>query len=271
MGAFGTYNTPPIGVNAVPFVATVNIDAGKAVSVDGNGQLVLSSNLSSTPLPCIGVSLNPALAGQVCFVQVEDSLVCVNRSGAPIPAGHFLGDIDGTGNLADMTVSGGISIAGICLASDANTIKIFVFPMNVGNSTAAAAFKEVTGTLTAAQINALNTTPITLIPAPGAGKLIIIDKSDWNLVLSGAFFTGASSVSVVYGASGQIMVGVGNASFMSQGSSAEFTTAQASSTTGFPTSTTINQPANITASAAIGGGAGSVLTYRIRYRVVTAA
>lgn len=35
---------------------------------------------------------------------------------------------------------------------------------------------EATGTITSAQILALNATPITLIPAPGVGKTIIVDE-----------------------------------------------------------------------------------------------
>jgi hypothetical protein len=51
---------------------------------------------------------------------------------------------------------------------------------------------------TAAQWNVLFTTPATLIPAPGAGKSILVDYALLRYVYGGTAFTGGGTVSIQY-------------------------------------------------------------------------
>ena len=53
-------------------------------------------------------------------------------------------------------------------------------------------------TLTAAQIKLLNTTPITVLAAPGAGKINIIDEIVAKNVFATAAFTGSNAMEVRY-------------------------------------------------------------------------
>lgn len=62
--------------------------------------------------------------------------------------------------------------------------------------------------LTAAQIKALNSTPITIVAAPGAGKVISVDEIQATMNFGTTQFTGANAVEVRYtDGSGQKVTG----------------------------------------------------------------
>lgn len=70
-------------------------------------------------------------------------------------------------------------------------------------------------TLTSAQILALNTTPITVIPAPGAGQLIQVDNAVLRLNFNTTAYTGTNAIQFSYtNGSGAVVTASPPASFL---------------------------------------------------------
>ena len=53
--------------------------------------------------------------------------------------------------------------------------------------------------LTAAQVNGMYATPVQLLPAPGAGKLIIIDSILWDIAFVSAQYVAGGAIAAQYG------------------------------------------------------------------------
>lgn len=157
------------------------------------------------------------------------------------------------------------------LIDNAEAVNIGDFPETV--------LVEATGTLTQANIIAMNGTPVTLIAAPGAGKVIIVDSIEWFHDYSTAVYSGGGDVTVEYETSGLDIevfdVALVTASaddnwLFKTGGAAPYTTAAG---TGSHSSLTANanKAVLITNASAVfaDGNAANVLKYKIRYRVVT--
>ncbi len=59
-------------------------------------------------------------------------------------------------------------------------------------------FFVVRTTLTAAQVKALHTTPITLVPAPGSNAVIVVESIDAQLTFNANAYTGANALEFRY-------------------------------------------------------------------------
>ena len=66
--------------------------------------------------------------------------------------------------------------------------------------------KEVSGALTQAQILALNTTPITVVPAPGAAEAIVVDEVEIFHDYSTTQYAGGGDLEVEYTGSNEVVL-----------------------------------------------------------------
>lgn len=133
---------------------------------------------------------------------------------------------------------------------------------------------EVTGTLTAAQINALDTTPITILGAAGANKYYIIESTSFHYKAGSTGFTTAASPKLYYATTNAVITApilytVLNATtnkISNQIAGYDISSGEIEPQT-FNT-TIINDSITYKTAAAISGGDGTI-NFSIRYRIVT--
>jgi hypothetical protein len=131
------------------------------------------------------------------------------------------------------------------------------------------------GTLTQANLLALST-PVTLIAAPGAGKVIVVDEIELLHTYSTAAYATGSDVSIEYATSGDNIALVVD-SFVTAGASANAiikpSTYDLDGSTGtgsgFNVTANANKAVQVTASDFTNGNAANIVKWRIRYHVVT--
>jgi hypothetical protein len=128
---------------------------------------------------------------------------------------------------------------------------------------------EATGTLTSAQINALDTTAIQLIASPGANKLLLIENASFNYVAGATGFT-SGNIEIIY-ATGDVINQFNSDSAISGTTSKVINILPVnvlSGTARFSTfnATVINQAIKIQADNSASGN-GSI-KYSIKYRII---
>jgi hypothetical protein len=127
-----------------------------------------------------------------------------------------------------------------------------------------AVIDSVKVTLTSAQILALNTTPITLIPAQGANTYIEVLACVAYLKFNSAAYTGANAANITYtNAAGAAATGTLASSFLDSSSSAAAKVIPAAVTP------VVNSPIVISVGTANPAAGNSTITLDLFYRVVT--
>jgi hypothetical protein len=124
---------------------------------------------------------------------------------------------------------------------------------------------ELTGSLTAAQINALDTTPITLLAAAGANKYYVIENTSFHYKAGTTGFTTAGNLRLKYVTANRNIFTTLNTSTLTGTTDRVYI--------GVPAAldlenTIINDSISVDCSAAISGGDGTI-NYSIKYRIVT--
>lgn len=126
--------------------------------------------------------------------------------------------------------------------------------------------QTVTVTLSAAQLIAMGTTPVSLIPAPGAGLCIIVDNISFKMVTTATAFTGGGAVEFRYtDASGTKVTADIAAAVITAGAGISFTNVRGieASLTGTANAAIVIR--NATAAFAAGTGSATVV---VEYHVV---
>ncbi|MEY2867882.1 MAG: hypothetical protein RIR01_282 [Bacteroidota bacterium] len=124
---------------------------------------------------------------------------------------------------------------------------------------------ELTGSLTAAQINALDTTPITLLAAAGANKYYVIENTSFHYKAGTTGFTTTGNLRLKYVTANRNIFTTLNTSTLTGTTDRVYI--------GVPAAldlenTIINDSISVDCSAAISGGDGTI-NYSIKYRIVT--
>lgn len=171
--------------------------------------------------------------------------------------------------------------ASVTLSGDLTSTNAGVTSIGAAKVTVAkldpAVMLEASVTLTQANIQAMSATPVSLIAAPGAGKLIIVDEIEVLHTYAVAAYTNGGDVSIQYTTSAKavqvfdvaVVTGAATANYLWKPTAGYTSSASTSSETDL--STSINKAVEITnATAAFAtGNSGNIFKFRIRYHVVT--
>lgn len=123
----------------------------------------------------------------------------------------------------------------------------------------------ITGSLTDAQINALDTTPITLLGVAGANKYYVIENVAFHYKAGSVAFTAAQNLRLNYNTANRVIVEPLTAAILNTTTSAVYISIP--TTDDFAT-TIINDSIIIKTTGSISGGDGTI-NYSIKYRIVT--
>jgi hypothetical protein len=129
-------------------------------------------------------------------------------------------------------------------------------------------FAQASVTLTAAQFNSLSVTPIQIVPAPGAGK-VLVPVSVFALLNFVAAFAGSGSVRLIYDVGTAIpIMGFPSSAFIGGTQSSYFWTNSFLSS-GIPKTLAQNTALSLANGTATTGGAGSMITFVCSYYILT--
>ena len=222
-----------------------------------------------------------AQIGRFTYDASTDAFVSVAANGGlsnTLPSGDiFVGNSSNVATAVTMSGDATISNTG-ALTIGAGAItgsKIAANAVDYANLALDVA-ASVTVALTAAQINGMYATPVQLIAAPGAGKLIVIDSILWDVAFVSAQYAAGGAIAAQYGntihgagpaASGTLAAATLNAVAASSflGESGSSAVLDVTKTASLNTAVYISN-----ATAAFTTGDSTVNLY-VRYRIVTPA
>lgn len=124
---------------------------------------------------------------------------------------------------------------------------------------------EVTGSLTAAQINALDTTPITVLSAAGANKFYVVENASFHYKAGTTGFTTANNLRLLYNTANRVITEPVSSTDLNSTTSTINLRIQTDDN--FAT-TIINDSIVFNIGGAISGGDGTI-NFSIKYRIVT--
>lgn len=123
----------------------------------------------------------------------------------------------------------------------------------------------ITGTLTAAQINALDTTPVTLLGLAGANKFYVVENASFHYKAGAVGFTTANNIRLIYNTANRVITEPVSSTDLNSTTSTINLRIQTDDN--FATAI-INDSIVFNMSGAISGGDGTI-NFTVKYRIVT--
>lgn len=284
------YDTLTLAFDGTNWVETARAYTGQTSNITLTNTHLLVGNASN-------VAADVALSGDatidnlgaltianlaVTNAKVSASAAIAYSKLATLTSGNII--VGSVGNVAtsvamsgDATIiaSGALTIAAGAVGYSKTTL---TGSLLVADMAPAVMIETATITLSQANVQAMNGAPVSLISAPGAGKLIIVDEIELLHTYSTAAYTNGGDVSIQYTTSAVpiqvfdvvVVTEANSRTFLWKPSASYTSTASTSSQTDLATS--INKAVEITnASAAFAAGnAANIFKLRIRYHTVTA-
>lgn len=141
--------------------------------------------------------------------------------------------------------------------------------LSIGTSDVEEQFNVANVSLSAANLIAMNGAPVSILPAPGATKVILVDSIVFKMVTTATAFTGGGAVSFVYnGGATSAITGTIPAAVVTAGAGTSYT-AMGPAAAASGTTLLANKGIDITnATAAFATGTGTAVVH-IKYRIVT--
>lgn len=242
LNATAVSNTPSGNISAITVQAALNeIDTEKQATITGAASTVTTSNLTA----------NKAVISNASGKIAESSTTSTE-------IGYLSGvtsAIQTQLNSKEPTISSGTTSQ--YWRGDKNWAEVSTYTISY--------------TLNSSTINDLDTSPIVMIAAPGANKIIYVDNATVHFKAGSSIFTGSYNLMLYYATANEdIMIAVTKAEL--QSATDTITTAYNTSNytgVGTPfTSAVINKAVNLKATNTISGGDGSLII-SITYRIIT--
>lgn len=123
----------------------------------------------------------------------------------------------------------------------------------------------ITGTLTAAQINALDTTPVTLLGLAGANKFYVVENASFHYKAGAVGFTTANNIRLIYNTANRVITEPVSSTDLNSTTSTINLRIQTDDNF---TTAIINDSIVFNMTGAISGGDGTI-NFTVKYRIVT--
>lgn len=148
-------------------------------------------------------------------------------------------------------------------AADASTLTGTLATVRLGEDV----FRSTTVTVTTAQVLALNTTPITLVAAPGAGKILQVIEVTAKLVFNSVAYTGSNALEFRYtdGSGAKVTADIAS-TFINTASGTAYASVKGVVTALTPVA---NAPIVVFVPTANPAAGNSAIVFTVSYRVIT--
>lgn len=229
--------------------------------------------MSKRLIALLGLLLLPALAYGA--ITTEQKYLLNNKMG-PVASKVQLGTLlDSADTVVSADITDGTIVAADIATGAVATAEILDDTIVVGDLNTSV-MVEALVTLTSANILAMNATPVTILAAPGAGKVIVVDEIEFFHDYATAAYADGGDVTIEYETSG-LDVNVFDVALVTATSDDNWVIKPLTYTSTASTSSHASLTANANKALLItnatgaftGGNASNIIKMRIRYHVVT--